>query len=129
MENPELFQPVSSAQNLKTKIKNKMNNLKEFNFSKKQIITGAIVLISAMILISGIHMPDGANDPLKLIDYTPEEKAKMAENSAIWQSYQTEIESHEMIAQQLRNEQSKLAKANEDIRNSVKSRIPSVAFQ
>ena len=127
---PATEPPKVSLKNvdIKTKItKNKMNSLK---ITKKQGIIFLTVVLVLMFLATFIsNLPDGMNDPLNLIDYTPEEREALANNGFKWQSYQTEIESHEMIVQQLRNEQSKLAKANEDIRNSVKSRIQSVAFQ
>lgn len=113
-----------------TKTKTKKSFMNSLKLTKKQgIIFLAIVLVVMFLATFISNLPDNLNDPLNLIDYTPEQKEALANNSAKWQAYQTEIESHEMIVQQLRNEQSKLAKANEDIRNSVKSRIQPVAFQ
>lgn len=127
---PATERPKVSLKNvdIKTKItKNKMNSIR---LTKKQgIIFLTVVLVLVFLATFISNLPDGMNDPLNLIDYTPEQREALANNGFKWQSYQTEIESHEMIVQQLRNEQSKLAKANEDIRNSVKSRIQPVAFQ
>lgn len=94
----------------------------------KGIIIIAVTLI-LMIVASQISIPDGANDPLNLIDYTPEQKAELAANSEEWQAKQTLIESNNMANQQLLSQQAGLSQKNEQIRISVQSKIQATPFQ
>lgn len=78
----------------------------------------AIMTFSALAVTAFQAIGGSANDPLKLIEYTPEEKAQLLQNSSEWKRLQIEIENAQMIQRQL-NEDSKRIQQGVDGRLST----------
>lgn len=74
--------------------------------------------ISALAVTAFGAIGQSANDPLQLIEYTPEEKAQLLHNSSEWKRLQIEIENAQLIQKQL-NEDSKRIQQGVDQRLST----------
>lgn len=93
--------------------------LKIKTMNKKLLIAAiAIMTIGALAITAFGAIGKGANDPLQLIEYTPEEKAQLLQNSSEWKRLQIEIENAQMIQRQL-NEDSKRIQQGVDNRLST----------
>lgn len=87
--------------------------------NKKLFIAAiAIMTFSALAVTAFQAIAPSANDPLQLIEYTPEEKAQLLQNSSEWKRLQIEIENAQMIQKQL-NEDSKRIQQGVDSRLST----------
>lgn len=101
--------------------KNKMENKKLKTFV---ILVGVALLgvIAATIYDAANDISD-VNDPLNLVQYTPEQERELNRNSADWQTLQRKIDNAYMAIQQWQTAQKELNQRNQEIHKSVRENV------